>query len=142
MATAPEFATTPNKGFSAPNAAANTTKDGTTAAGRFLIFTASTGKGSILPYIRCKPMGANVATLIRIFKNNGSDPNVSGNNTMIAEKAIAVSVLSETAENPVYDIPLNIILKGDATAPERIYATIATAVAGGIAITAMNGGDF
>lgn len=142
MATAPEFASTPNKGTPASLTAANISKDGTGATGRALLFTASSGKGSILPFVRCKPKAANVATLIRIFRNNGSDPEVASNNILIAEKAIAASALSETAENPTYDIALNVILQGHATTPERIYALNATAVAGGIALTPMNGGDF
>lgn len=141
MATAPEFASTPNKGTPASLMAANTSKDGVGATGRALLFTASTGKGSILPYIRCKPKGANVATLIRIFKNNGSDPEVASNNSLIAEKAILASSLSETVDNSVYDIPLNVVLKGDVTTPERIYVTLATAVATGIVVIPMNGGD-
>lgn len=141
MATAPEFATTPNKGTPASLTAANISKDGTGATGRALIFTASSGKGSILPYVRLKPKGANVATLIRIFKNNGSDPEVASNNILIDETAIAASSLSEVAENASYDVPLNVFLKGDAATPERIYALLATAVATGIAIAPMNGGD-
>jgi hypothetical protein len=142
MATAPEFTATPNKGTPASLTAANTSKDGTGATGRALVFTASTGKGSLLPSIRCHPKGANVATLIRVFKNNGSDPEVASNNILIRERAIATSALSEAAENAIYDIALNLVLKGDASTPERVYVTLATGVATGVAITPMNGGDF
>ncbi len=141
MATAAQFTDTPNKGTPASLTAANISKDGTGATGRALLLTASAGKGTILPYVRCKPKGGNVATLIRVFKNNGSDPEVASNNSLIAEKAIAASTLSETAETAVYDIPLNVILQGSATTPERIYALNATAVATGVAITPMNAGD-
>ena len=141
MATAAQFSDTPNKGTPASLTAANISKDGAGATGRALVLTASAGRGTILPYLRCKPKGANIATLIRVFKNNGSDPEVASNNSLIAEKSIAASSLSETTENAVYDIPLNLILQGSATVPERIYVLNATAVATGIVITPMNAGD-
>ena len=139
MATAPQFASTPNKGTPGSLTAANTSKDGTGSTGRLLIFTAATG-GSILPFVRNFPKGGNVATLVRFFKNNGSDPEVAANNSLIGEQDIALSTLSETAANSWYDTPLNVGLQGGAN-PERVYALLATAVATGIAITPMNGGD-
>ena len=137
MATAPQFASTPNKGTPGTLTAANTSKDGTGSTGRQLIFTAA-ANGSVLPFARNYPKGSNVATLIRYFKNNGSDPEVAANNSLIAEEAIAASSLSETAENIYYDTELNVVLENG----ERIYALLATAVATGIAITPMNGGNF
>lgn len=136
MATAPQFAATPNKGTPGSLTAANVSKDGTGSTGRLLIFTAA-ANGSILPIARCHPKGGNVATLIRYFRNNGSDPEVAANNSLIREQAIALSTLSETAANTVYDTPLNLVL----AAGERVYALNATAVATGMAITPINGGD-
>lgn len=86
-------------------------------------------------------LGSNVATLCRVFRNNGSDPATPGNNTLIGEKAIAANTLSQTAESIPYDIPLNLVLAGGGS-PERVYVTLATAVAAGIQITPINGGDF
>jgi hypothetical protein len=140
MATAPQFVTTPNKGTPGSLTAANTALDGTGATGRLLLFTAGSS-GSILPAVRAMHLGTNVATLIRVFRNNGSDPAVAGNNTLVAEKAIASNTVSHTAESIPYDIPLNMTLAGGAN-PERIYVTLATAVAAGIQITPINGGDF
>jgi len=140
MATAPQFVTTPNKGTPGSLTAANTALDGTGATGRLLLFTAGSS-GSILPAVRAMHLGTNVATLIRVFRNNGSDPAVAGNNTLVAEKAIASNTVSHTAESIPYDIPLNMTLAGGAN-PERISVTLATAVAAGIQITPINGGDF
>jgi hypothetical protein len=137
MATAPQFAATPNPGVPGSLTAANTSKDGTGSTGRLLIFTGA-ANGSVLPFARNHPKGGNVATLIRYFKNNGSDPEVAANNSLIAEHAIALSTLSETAANAVYDTPLNVVLASG----ERVYALLATAVATGVAISPMNGGDF
>ena len=139
MATAAQFAETPNKGTPGSLTAANISKEGTGATGRVLIFTAATG-GSLLPYVRNFPKGGNVATLVRFFKNNGGDPEVAANNILIGEQAISASTLSETAANLYYDTLLDVMLEGGAN-PERIYACLATAVATGIAIAPMNGGN-
>lgn len=137
MASAPQFAATPNKGTPGSLTAANTSKDGTGATGRLLIFTAAAG-GSILPVAIAKPKGANVATQIRYFRNNGSDPEVASNNILIAEESIAASTLSETAANDVYYTVLDVVLESG----ERIYACLAIAVATGIAIAPQGGGNF
>jgi hypothetical protein len=139
MSTAPQFTETPNKGTPGSLTAANISKVGTGATGRLLIFTAG-ASGSILPFVRAHPMGANVDTLARYFKNNGSDPETAANNSLIAEQTIPASTLSETVANASYDTPLNVILQGGAN-PERIYVLLATSVATGIAFTPMNGGD-
>lgn len=136
MATAPQFANTPNKGTPASLTAANTSTAGTGATGRALIFTAG-ASGSVLPTIRCMHLGTNVATLVRIFRNNGADPEVSTNNALIAEVAIAANTVSQTAESIVYNEAVNLVLG----ASERIYVTMATAVAAGVMITPINGGN-
>lgn len=137
MATAPQFVTTPNKGTPGSLTAANTATDGTGATGRVLIFTAGSS-GSLLPSIRFMHLGTNVATLCRVFRNNGSDPATPGNNNLIGEKAIAANTISHTAESIQYDLTLNLNL----AANERIYVTLATAVAAGVMISPINGGDF
>jgi hypothetical protein len=144
MATAPQFSTKPNPGTPGSLTAANTSTAGTGATGRILVFTAEAveGGGSILPGLRFKHLGTNIATLMRIFLNNGSDPEVAANNSLIDEKEIAGNTLSQTAESIPYDLPQNLVLKGDSTTPARIYVTLATGVAAGIQVTPMNGGDF
>lgn len=137
MATAPQFVTTPNAGSPATLTAANTALDGTGATGRALIFTAG-ASGSLLPSIRFMHLGTNVATLCRVFYNNGSDPEVAGNNALVGEKAIAANTVSQTAESIPYDLSLDLVL----AASDRVYVTLATAVAAGIKITPINGGDF
>ncbi len=139
MATAPQFTATPNKGAPATLTAANTALDGTGATGRALVFTAG-ANGSILPGLTIRHLGTNVATLIRVFKNNGADPEVAANNALIKEVALALNTLSQVATSIEYFAELNEALAGGAT-PERIYVTLATAVAAGVKITPHNGGD-
>lgn len=136
MSTAPQFASTPNKGTPGSLTAANTALDGTGSTGRVLIFTAGSS-GSVLPEIRFMHLGTNVATLCRIFRNNGSDAEVAGNNALIGEVAIAANTVSSTAASIPYRYIETLVLG----AGERIYVTLATAVSAGIKITPINGGD-
>lgn len=136
MATAPQFVTTPNAGAPATLTAANTALDGTGATGRALIFTAG-ASGAVLPEIRFAHLGMNIATLCRVFRNNGSDPEVAGNNALIHDIEIAANTTSSTASAIFPRISTNLVLG----AGERIYVTLATAVAAGIKITPINGGD-
>lgn len=140
MATAPQFVTTVNAGTPATLTAANTALDGTGATGRALVFTAG-ASGSILPSIKFMHLGTNGATVARIFKNNGSDPEVAGNNALIGEITIAANTLNQAAASTEYEKTINVKLGGGAN-PERIYVTLGTAVAAGIKAAPMNGGNF
>ena len=123
--------------FSALLQTANTAKDGTGATQ--LIFTAG-ADGARVERIRIKPVGTNVATVVRIFINNGSDPASAANNVLYAEKTIAANTLSEAAESVLNELPTIT----DTTAfplvlppSYRLYATIGTTVAAGVVITAI-----
>lgn len=116
---------------------ANIAKDGTGVTS--LIFTAG-ADGARVERVRIKPVGTNVATVVRIFINNGSDPTVAANNVLYAEKTIAANTLSEVAESVLNELPTIT----DTTAfplvlppSYRLYATIGTTVAAGIRITAI-----
>lgn len=137
MATAAQFIATVNKGTPGVLTAANTAMDGTGATGRQLLFTAGSN-GSLLEAIRLMHKGTNVATLLRFWRNNGSDPETAANNTLIGEQAMAANTISHTAESIQYDKVLNLRL----AASERIYVTLATAVSAGVHISPINGGDF
>ena len=136
MSTAPTFSSIPNKGTPGALTAANAAVDGTGATGRLLAFTAAAG-GSFLPSIRYVHKGTNVGTVMRVFRNNGSDPEVASNNTLIAERTINANTLSQTAESIKYENVLNLALANG----ERIYVTMGTAVAAGIHVSPINGGD-
>ena len=123
--------------FSALLQTANIAKDGTGTTQ--LIFTAG-ADGARVERIRVRAVGTNVATVLRIFINNGSDPAVAANNVLYAEKTIAATTLSETAELALNELPTTT----DPTAfplvlpPNyRLYCTIGTTVAAGLRITAI-----
>lgn len=139
MSTSPAFASTPNAGTPGVATAANTNMDGTGATGRLLLFTAG-GSGSFLPLIRACRKGTGVKTVVRVWRNNGSDPEVASNNSLVREAGIPAGVADADDPNTAgdIDIPINLSL----AASERIYLTIGTAVADGVHFTPVNGGDF
>jgi hypothetical protein len=115
--------------------AANTTKDGT--AGTTLVYTAGANGGRV-KYLRLQAIGTNVASLLRVFLNNGSAVGTAANNSPIGELPLPIATLSETAmSGPPMVLPIDLELGPN----ERLYVVLATAVAAGWAVTA-HGGDF
>lgn len=123
--------------WGAPLTAADTTKDGTSLTATNLIETANV-EGSYIMGIRFKSRGANVATLARVFLNNGLTNATAINNTLWDEISLPATSLSEVAPQPTLYMPLNTILPALPQA-HRIYWTIATAVAGGWQATVVSG---
>jgi len=136
MATAPQFATTPNVGTPATLTAANTAVDGTGSTGRALIFTAGSS-GSYLKKAKSNPKGTNIKTVQRFFLNNGSDPEVAGNNVLIAEMTIPANTLDQDDESITTEEVLDMAIP----ASFRVYSTLGTAVAAGVH-TLIEGGNY
>lgn len=120
-----------------PGLTANTTTDLTSGTIYGAIFTADATDGSRLDFIKVRPLGTNVATVIRIWINNGSATGTAANNTLYLERTLSSTTVSQTAEQPDIILPLNISLP----AGYRVYATFGTAVAAGFHLTAV-GGDY
>jgi len=116
---------------------ANTTKDLSSGTIYGAIFTGKAVDGSRLDFIKVRALGTNIATVIRVWINNGSVTTTAANNALYLERTISATTVSETAEQPDIILPLNISLP----AGYRIYATFGTAVAAGFHLTAV-GGDY
>jgi len=112
---------------------ANTTKD-LTSGTAFLAFTAS-ATGGYVQRLRLRPLGTNVASLGRIFINNGQATGTTANNILWDEITLPATTVSETSALPTYEIPLNFALPPS----YRFFVTIATGVAAGFAITVIGG---
>ena len=113
---------------------ANTTKD-LSSGTSYLAFTADITNGGYVKKLRVKHLGTNVATVMRVFINNGSTTGTATNNILYDELSIAANTVSETSSSSVYELPIN-----EALAPGyKIYITIGTAVAAGLAVTAVAG---
>jgi hypothetical protein len=142
--TAPIFSKEPQIGTPAGDigvtlTAANTAKDGTGTVGIF--FTAGADGGNV-ERVRAMPLGTNVATVLRIFVNNGGATTTARNNSMICQMTMPATTNSENSELLPQELP-NV---RDTTAfplklpaGYRLFATIGTAVAAGIRVTAPGG---
>jgi hypothetical protein len=131
--TTPIFPLVPKVSF-AKLQTANTAKDGTGTVAS--VFTAG-ANGSRIDYLKVRALGTNVATVLRVFINNGSDPTVAANNTLFIEQTIAATTLSEVAALADNIVTLDLSLP----AGYVLNCTIGTTVAAGLMVTAV-GGDY
>jgi hypothetical protein len=115
---------------------ANTAKDGTgTVATVFTGNAAGNNAGNFVQKLVARPLGTNVATVLRLFINNGSVNTTAANNSLIAELTLPATTLSEIAALPDYVLPLNFAVP----AGYKLNATIGTTVAAGFAVTIIGG---
>lgn len=130
--TKPIFSSEPVLGWGTV-ATANTAKDGTGTV--VTVFTSdATNKGRI-EKLKVRALGTNVATVLRIFINNGSTNATATNNILFYEATIAATTLSEVAALADTEIALNLALQ----AGYKINVTIGTTVAAGLAVTGVGG---
>lgn len=115
----------------------NTTKDLSTGTITEPFFRSNTSNGSYLEQIRVKPVGTNVATVLRIFYNNGLTTTTAENNSMIMEVTLPAYTMSEVSPSADLTFPVKMALPPSA----NLYATLGTAVASGWAVTGI-GGDY
>lgn len=130
--TSPIFPLTPQVGWTTLTTA-NTATDGTGTVST--IFTAGVDGGRV-DYLRCVSLGTNVATVLRVFLNNGSTNATPANNSLFFELALP----STTAANDIetgseYDVPLNLSLPNG----YKVNVTNGTTVSAGWKITAVGG---
>lgn len=132
--TAPIYTRTPQINWaSSVLATANTAKDGTGTV--LTVFTADATEGGFVQKIRFRSAGTNVATVARIFINNGSANTTAANNILYDEITLAATTLSETSALSLYEIPLMIPLPPG----YRINVTIGTTVSAGYYVSAIGG---
>lgn len=112
---------------------ANTAKDGTGTV--LTVFTADATEGGRVEKLKVRAAGTNVATVLRVFINNGSTNATAANNILYVEATIAATTLSETSALADNEIALNLALP----AGYKLNATIGTTVAAGLYITAVGG---
>jgi hypothetical protein len=130
----PIFAQTPIFVVGQTVTTANTAKDGTGTV--VLVYTAGVN-GSRIDSIKVRSTGTAVATVLRVFINNGAANTTATNNSLYAEATIAATTLSEVAAQVDNLIAMNISLP----ATYRVYVTIGTTVAAALQVSAV-GGDY
>ena len=133
--TAPIFTLLPEILWNNSVTAANTTTD-LTSGTIYDVFTGGT-HGSYVQKIRFRHVGTNVATVVRVWLNNGGATTTALNNSLFDEITIAANTVSQTAASTNYELPLNFALPPS----YRIYVTTGTVLAAGLDVTVI-GGDY
>lgn len=110
------------------------TYDGTNA-NTVLVFTADATNGGFIRSLRFKPIGTNVATVARVFINNGSTNSTAANNVFYGEYSLQATTASSSAALLDGEYPMGIALP----AGYRVYVLIATTVAAGWVVSAVAG---
>ncbi len=129
---APVFALVPNQQW-AKLTAANTAMDGTGTCPD--IFTGHATDGSRVDGIRACSLGTNVATVLRVFQNNGSTAATPTNNSLIAQFELPATTADNAKDVGTLFLPLHRPLK----AGHKLMICIGTAVATGWQFTGEGG---
>lgn len=92
--------------------------------------------GSFIESLRFKARGANVASGVRVFLNNGLAPATAANNFFLDDAALPATTTSIVGQTgPVIIMPMRLLMQPGF----RIYAGLATAVIGGWGGMAVSG---
>jgi hypothetical protein len=130
----PIFPLVPNIGFTRQTAA-NTATDGTGTVAPIMTAGAN---GARCDKLICVAGGTNVATVLRVFINNGGATSTATNNSLLCEVSLPATTASATAQNgPRVEVPIDMTLPNG----YKITVCIATAVSAGWHITQL-GGDY
>lgn len=113
---------------------ANTTIDLTTGT-IYTAFTADATNGGFVTKIRFRSLGTNVATVARIWINNGASTGVAANNTLFDEITLPATTVSQVAALTLQELPLGFALP----AGYKIIVTLGTTVAAGYDISVIGG---
>lgn len=111
---------------------ANTAKNGTGTV--LTVFTADVD-GAFVQRIRFRSAGTNIATVARVFINNGSTNATAANNILYDEITLAATTLSETSALATYELPLNFALPPGYV----LNVTLGTTIAAGYFISVIGG---
>jgi hypothetical protein len=134
--TQPIFSTLGAISASGSQTAANTATDGTGTVGTIITANAlGNNAGNFIQKIIARPLGTNVASVARIFWNNGGVNTTATNNSLIAEVSLPATSLSQSAAMTGIEIPINFALPPG----HKLLVTLGTAVAAGWNFTAIAG---
>lgn len=141
MGSTPVFNSVPNVKWAkltAVDATASKNHDGTSSTETNIptVFTAGAA-GGYVETIKAVSAGTNVASVLRIFINNGSVNTTAANNTLYKEVALDATTLSETLALKEYEVLLGISIDPG----YKIMVCLGTAVVAGWNVTAI-GADY
>ena len=112
---------------------ANTAKDGTGTVAT--VFTADATNGGFIQKVRFRAAGTNVATVARLFINNGATNATAANNILYEEITLPTTTLSETAQLLNQEITLGFALPPG----YKLLVTIGTTVVAGYYVSTIGG---
>lgn len=112
---------------------ANTAKDGTGTVAT--IFTADATNGGFVQKVRFRAAGTNVATVARLFINNGAANTTAANNVLYEEITLPATTVSEVAQQTNQEILLGFALP----AGYKLLVTVGTTVAAGYYVSTIGG---
>jgi hypothetical protein len=98
------------------------------------VFTAG-ANGSYVTRLIARPVGSNIASVLRVFLNNGSSSATQANNVLIAEVSLPLSTANAAGALTPAELPLNFALP----ASYVINVTLGTAVASGYRVSVIGG---
>lgn len=105
-------------------------------ANNVVCYTADATNGSRVERLRFKAAGTNVATVARIFINNGAAATTATNNSYYGELALpATAALATGMTGPDFDYRMDLVLPPG----YRIVVGLGTLVAGGWVVTPVAG---
>jgi len=105
------------------------------SANHILVHTGDATNGSYVRRLRFQAIGTNVATVARIYINNGSANTSAANNVIYGQQSLPATTASNTAATVEIDYPMELALPPGF----RIYVGVATTVAAGWVCTAVAG---
>lgn len=131
--TNPIYSRTAQIDWAAAVTAANTAKDGTGTTAT--VFTADATEGGFVHKLRGMPLGTNVASVARLFINNGQSAAVAANNVYYGDVSLPATTLTEVAGQLPIEIPLSIPLPPG----YKLLVALGTAVAAGWQFSVVGG---
>ncbi len=114
--------------------------DGTTATHNKVVFTAGSN-GARIEGLRFKAIGSNVASVARIFLNNGSTAGTATNNSFIGEQSLPITTAIATTST----VDLDYYFPGghiDLPSGFKVIVGLGTTVAAGWVVSPIVGGQF
>jgi hypothetical protein len=121
-----------NGGTNGPLLTQNTAMDGTGTV--LTVFTAG-ANGSYVQRLIAHPVGTNVATVLRVFINNGSANSTQANNVMIQELSLPATTANAAGALQGVELGLNFALP----AGYLINVTLGTTVVAGYRVSVVGG---
>jgi hypothetical protein len=100
------------------------------------VFTAG-ANGSYVSQIIARPVGTNIATVLRVFINNGSSNAAQANNVLFTEITLPATTANAAGALQGTAVPLNFALP----AGYKLNVTLGTAIGAGVRVM-VQAGDY